>query len=109
MNYYLSFLFLCATLWPGIDCATIGPLTFLDTVLPNTTLGAPIDPHFSLQPHYTTTRLSATAILMNTIVLLAEAADVDIKAPIDFNRHATFDQYPSVVIDLQPGRWDSLC
>lgn len=67
-------------------------------VLYNSTLGGNIDSRFSLQSHYSTTRLPATAILMNTLTLLTEAADLDFKDAFEFNRHAKFDDYPSVSI-----------
>ena len=38
---------------------------------------------------------------MNTVTLLAEAADLDFNGYINWNRHATFTRYPAVIIDLQ--------
>ena len=60
-----------------------------------------VDPRFGLQPRYTTTRLPATAILMNTMNYLAQAADVPYDAHIEVHRHATFPDYPTVGIDVQ--------
>lgn len=86
-----------------INCATITPSSasldprLLDGLY-NSTLGGNIDSRFSLQSHYSTTRLPATAILMNTLTLLTEAADLDFHDAFDFNRHAKFEDYPSVNI-----------
>ena len=101
----LFLLFWCTihTLVLPINCAIITPSsTSLDPplldVFYNSTLGGNIDPRFSLQSHYGTTRLPATAVLMNTLTLLTEAADLDYHDAFEFDRHAKFDDYPSVSI-----------
>lgn len=104
----LPSLFLWATLLSGTHGASIGAATFSNSSLsfpiPNTFLHYPPDPRFSLQPRYTTIRLPATAILMNTVSLLAEAADLDIDAHLEFDRHGVFPEYPTVTIDLQTSK-----
>ena len=59
------------------------------------------DPRFKLLPHYTNERLPATAVLMSTVYLLAEAADLDINSELVFDNPSIFDDYPSVSISLQ--------
>ena len=91
------------TLILPINCAITSSSTVPDPPLLldglyNTTLGGNIDSRFSLQSHYSTTRLPATAILMNTLTILTEAADLEYHDAFDFNRHATFADYPSVSI-----------
>ncbi|CAF9927407.1 MAG: hypothetical protein HETSPECPRED_006578 [Heterodermia speciosa] len=69
--------------------------------LSNNTVSLSGDSRFALQPHYTSTRLSATAILMNTITFLSEAADYGFESYLDINRRASFSAYPTVMIDIQ--------
>lgn len=95
-------LFWCTALFLPID-GTISPIStslnppLLD-FLGNITVGGKIDSRFSLQSHYSTTRLPATAVLMNTLILLVEAPDLDYNHAFEYDRHATFDDYPSVII-----------
>ena len=69
--------------------------------LSNSTVGLSGDSRFALQPHYTSTRLSATAVLMSVIFFLAEAANYGFESFLDINRRASFPAYSSVVIDIQ--------
>ena len=75
----------------------------LDLTFPNFTSPLSHDPdsRFKLEPHYTNERLPATAILMSTVYLLAEAADLDMNSELDFPGSSFFDDYPSVSIGLQ--------
>ena len=58
------------------------------------------DQRFDLTPHYTNERLPATSVLMNTVYLLAEAADLDMNSELVFDNPAIFDDYPTVSISL---------
>ena len=75
----------------------------LDLTLPNfTSLGShDPDSRFQLTPHYTDERLPATAVLMSTVYLLAEAADLDMNSELEFPHPSVFDDYPSVSIGMQ--------
>ena len=108
----LSFVLLAFIVALNVDCATIKRATEndpssihfypLNSTIPS--LGGEIDTRFSVIPHYTTQRLPATAILMNTVTLLAESADRDFDELIRFGEHAVFEDYPTVAIDLQTAK-----
>ncbi|CAF9939131.1 MAG: hypothetical protein HETSPECPRED_001494 [Heterodermia speciosa] len=74
-----------------------------DLTRPNLTSLVAHDPdvRFKIVPHYTNDRLPATAILMSTVYLLAEAADLDMNSELEFDRPFVAEDYPSVSIDLQ--------
>ena len=86
------------------DCAPLA--SALDYPYPNLTLLASHrpDPRFKLIPHYTNEPLPATAVLMSTIYLLAEAADLDFNGDLVFDQPSIFDDYPSVSISLRNAR-----
>ena len=102
------FLFLCVFLFSCSNGETIKlprPSDSSPSIpLSNSTASLSGDPRFSLQPHYTSTRLSATAVLMNTIAFLSEAANCGFESFLDINRRASFRAYPSVVIDVQTAK-----
>ena len=62
------------------------------------------DPRFELVSHYTTEKLPATAILMNTITMLTEAADLEFHEIIDFDKSVTSEDFPNVVIEFRMAR-----
>ena len=97
-------LLLCIVLLSFSAPATIA--SPLDLTLPNlTSLAAhDPDPRFKLTPHYTNERLPATAVLMSMVYLLAEAADLDMNAELEFDKPSIYDDYPSVSIGLQNAR-----
>ena len=101
----LHTLFLCVILSSCTDGETIKLARPSDTYpsipLSNSTVGLSGDPRFALQPHYTSTRLLATAVLMSVIFFLSEAANYDFESFLDINRRASFPTYSSVVIDIQ--------
>ncbi|KAL8785859.1 MAG: hypothetical protein Q9195_008454 [Heterodermia aff. obscurata] len=78
----------------------------LDLTFPNLTSLAAHDPdsRFKLTPHFTDQRLPATAVLMSTVYLLAEVADLDINDDLEFNTPYVNEDYPSVSIGLQNAR-----
>lgn len=98
----LAVLILHALLFLGTESAAmIHNLKSSPPVIPlNSTLQVDRDPRFAMQPHYTTTPLPATAILMNTVELLSNAAFYLWDAHIDYDHHEIFT-YPAVFIDLQ--------
>lgn len=97
----LQTLLACIILLDFSEPATIA--SPLDLTLPNlTSLAAhDPDPRFKLTPHYTNERLPATAVLMSTVYLLAEAADLDLNSELEFDKPSVYDDYPSVSISLQ--------
>ena len=74
----------------------------IDLYLPNLTslVSHDPDPRFDLQSTYTDKRLPATAVLMSTVYLLAEAADLDMNSDMVFHNPSIHDDYPSVSISL---------
>ena len=97
------FLFLCASVFSCTNGGTIKDTSPSISPL-NGTVDLSGDSRFSLQPHYTSTRISATAVLMNTVTFLSEAANHGFEAFLDINRRATFVAYPSVIIDIQTAK-----
>ena len=97
------FLFLCASVFSCTNGGTIKDSSPSISPL-NGTVNLSGDSRFSLQPHYTSTRIAATAVLMNTVSFLSEAADHGFESYLDINRRATFAAYPSVIIDIQTAK-----
>ena len=102
------FLFLCASLFSCTNGGTIKlamPSNSSPSFSPlSGTVSLSSDPRFSLQPHYTTTRISALATLMNTVTFLSQAADYGFESFLDITRRASFPDYPSAIIDIQTAK-----
>ena len=60
-----------------------------------------VDSRFRLVSHFTNERLPATAVLMNTVYYISEAADLDFDAGMNVLRPFTSDDYPGMMIDLE--------
>lgn len=107
---YSLILFLTAIFLAGIGSTTVRFDQFANSsfqaLLPNRTVltAHTPDSRFKLQAHYTNERLPATAVLMNTVWLLGEAADLDFKSQVDFHKEAALDEYPAVSIDLKTAK-----
>ena len=89
-----------------VNCAAVKPVpesdpNYYDIIL-NKTIGHghDPDPRFGLVSRYTTEKLPATAILMNTITILIEAADIDFRDVVVFDKSVTSEDFPNVVIDF---------
>ena len=110
MRNFLGTVGLILTVFSRMNCALIKPTPILDSnyydIILNKTVGHghDPDPRFSLVSRYTTEKLPATSILMNTISLLIEAADIEFHDAVDIDRSVTSEDYPNVVIDLSPVR-----
>lgn len=95
------------TAFSRVDCAAVKPTpepdpNYYDIILNKTVgHGHDPDPRFRLVSRYTTEKLSATAILMNTITMLTEAADIDFHDLVDFDKSVTSEDFPNVVIDFR--------
>lgn len=104
----LLFCVLYTAFFTSISCAAVQPAqnsdpNVYDVFLNKTSVfGHDQDRRFRLESHYTSERLLATAVLMNTVTLLSEAADIDFHSEVDSDKTSTFDDYPNVVIDLKP-------
>ena len=91
----------------GVNSAAVKPVpesdpNYYDVIL-NKTVGHGHypDPRFKLVSRYTAEKLPATAILMNTITILSEAADINFHDLVEFDKSITSEDFPSVVIDFR--------